>query len=257
MCKTDSFLQLGDNFALPFNNKHRIFDCIKNIESSTQRIDKKIAITNHSIPILNNIISSPIVTSPMDKLLLKMESDTRIFVSGHPNIIFTHADRGNVTVALNKDAYLNKTTLLSDIDTYALINKDPTKKLTTALRSILTRWKTKNYISDTKYRTVLRVIVSSIGNPLYPLATYLHNILFKSIPKANSYIKNSFELVDKYRRRKIFGISDIRLDEHSMISVSPFNALINKRPNRAPANAMDKVADPVPALALTTSVPAF
>lgn len=44
--------------------------------------------------------------------------------------------------------------------------------------------------------------------------------------------------------------------EHSMIPVSPFNALINEIPNRAPAKAMDKVADPVPALALTTSVPA-
>lgn len=41
-----------------------------------------------------------------------------------------------------------------------------------------------------------------------------------------------------------------------MIPVSPFNALINEMPNRAPAKAMDKVADPVPALALTTSVPA-
>ena len=69
-------------------------------------------------------------------------------------IIFTYADNGNVTVALNKDAYLNKTTLLSDVDTYVLIKKDPTKKLTTALRSMLTRWKTKNYISDTKYRTL-------------------------------------------------------------------------------------------------------
>ena len=105
------FLQLGENFALPFNNKHRIiFDCIKNVEISTQRmpIDKKITITNHSIPILNNIISSPIVTSSMDKLLLKMESETRIFVSEHPNIIFTHADKGNVTVALDKDAYWTK-----------------------------------------------------------------------------------------------------------------------------------------------------
>ena len=99
---------------------------------------------------------------------------------------------------------------------------------------MLTRWKTKNYISDTKYRTLycndgsllrvyglpkihkpdcpLRVIVSSIGSPLYPLATYLHNILFKSIPKANSYIKNSFELVEKLKRLHI-------TDEYNLISL--------------------------------------
>ncbi|KYN35720.1 hypothetical protein ALC56_09920 [Trachymyrmex septentrionalis] len=98
-------------------------------------IDKKIAVTNYLIPILNNIISSPIFTSPTDKLLLKMESDTRIFVSAHPNIIFTHADKGNVTVALDKDAYLNKMiTLLSDVDTYVLINKDPIKKLMKSIK---------------------------------------------------------------------------------------------------------------------------
>ena len=77
-------------------------------------------------------------------------------MSAHPNIIFTHADKGNVTVALDKDAYSNKmTTLLSDVDTYVLINKNPTKKLTTTLRSMLTRWKTKNYISEIKYKTVI------------------------------------------------------------------------------------------------------
>jgi len=99
---------------------------------------------------------------------------------------------------------------------------------------MLTRWKTKNYISETKYRTLycdrslpriyelpkihkpgcrLRVIVSSIGSPLYLLATFLHNILFKSIPKANSYIvKISFELVENLKRLHI-------TDEYKLISL--------------------------------------
>ena len=88
---------------------------------------------------------------------------------------------------------------------YVPIKKDPTKKLTTALRSMLTTWKIKDYIKDSKYKTLycsdglfsdyglpkihkpscpLRIIVSSIGSPLYALATYLHNILFKTIPKS-------------------------------------------------------------------------
>jgi len=198
-------------------------------------IENRIAITNHSIPILNNIIFSPITTFPIDKLLLKMESNTRAFLSEHANVLFTHADKGNVTVALDREVYMDKMiTLLSDGDTYSRINKDPTRKLTTALRSMLIRWKTKNYISETKYKTLycsdgslprvyglpkihkpncpLRVIVSSIGSPLYPLATFLHNILFKSIPKANSYIKNSFELVEKLKRLHI-------TDEYKLISL--------------------------------------
>ncbi|XP_018355142.1 PREDICTED: uncharacterized protein LOC108756077 [Trachymyrmex septentrionalis] len=220
------FLQLGENFALPLNDKHKIiFDCIKSVETGVHRmpIENRIAITNHSIPILNSIISSPITTSPIDKLLLRMESKTRAFLLEHTNVLFTHADKGNVTVALDRDVYMNKMiTLLNDKDTYSLINKDPIRKITTAIRSMLTRWKTKKYISEAKYKTLycsdgslpraygvpkihkpgcpFRVIVSSLGSPLYPLATFLHNILVKSIPKAESYIKNSFELVEKLKR---------------------------------------------------------
>ena len=63
-----------------------------------------------------------------------------------------------------------------------------------------------------KFGCPLRVIVSSIGSPLYPLATYLHNILFNTIPKANSYIKISFKLVDKLKRLHI-------TDEYKLISL--------------------------------------
>jgi len=72
-------------------------------------LDKRIDVTNQSIPILNNIISSPIFTST-DKQLLKLESDTRTFVSAHPNIVFTLVDKVNVTVAMDRDAYRNKIT---------------------------------------------------------------------------------------------------------------------------------------------------
>ncbi|KYN38516.1 hypothetical protein ALC56_07093 [Trachymyrmex septentrionalis] len=87
-------------------------------------IDRRIAVTNHSIPILNKIISSPIFTSPMDKQLLKMESDTRIFISAHPNIIFTHADKGNVTIAMDKDAYMYKMEQWNFISTDCSLPRD-------------------------------------------------------------------------------------------------------------------------------------
>ena len=40
-----------------------------------------------------------------------------------------------------------------------------------------------------------RIIVSSINSPLYSLAVFLHNIIIKTIPKADSHIENSFKLV--------------------------------------------------------------
>ncbi|KYQ53742.1 hypothetical protein ALC60_07325 [Trachymyrmex zeteki] len=151
------FLQLGENFALPFNNKNKIiFECIKSVESSTHRmpIDRRIEVVNLSIPILNNIISSPIFTSPKNKQLLKLESDTVISTDG----------------------------LLPRVYGLPKIHKPDCP---------------------------LRIIVSSIDSPLYALATFLHNILFKTIPKADSYIKNSFQFVEKLKKKgTIFSLVD-------------------------------------------------
>jgi len=104
------FLQLGYNFTLPFVNKNKlIFDCIKGVESALRMsIDRRIDVINHSISILNNIISSPIFSSPTDKQLLRIESDFRTFVSAHPNIVFIHADKSNVTV-MDRDTYYIRT----------------------------------------------------------------------------------------------------------------------------------------------------
>ena len=46
------------------------------------------------------------------------------------------------------------TTLLADSDMYVLIKKDPIKKLMTALRSLLTEWRTKGYIKDSDYKAL-------------------------------------------------------------------------------------------------------
>ena len=164
-------------------------------------------------------------------------------MSAHPNIIFTHTDKGNVTVATDRDAYMTKMTiLLCDLNTYVPVKKYPTKKLTTALRSMLITWKTKGYINDSTYKALycndgslprvyglskiqksscpLKIIVSSIGSPLYSLATYLHNILFKTIPKADSHIKNSFQLVEKLKRLRPTG-------DHKLISLDVTSLFTN------------------------------
>ncbi|KYN17971.1 DNA repair and recombination protein pif1, mitochondrial [Trachymyrmex cornetzi] len=108
--------------------------------------------------------------------------------------------------------------MLNDKDTYTVIKKDPTKKLILSLRDLLSGWKRWNYITDSRFRilyssdgilprvyalpkihkenTPFRIIVSSIGSPLHMLVSFLQNILVVSLPEANSYIKNSFQLID-------------------------------------------------------------
>jgi len=83
------------------------FEFIKSLENNTRKfpIDKQISITNHSISILNNLTFSLRYQSQNDVQLLKMAEDTKKFTKSHPNVIFTRADKGNVTVAL-KDFYI-------------------------------------------------------------------------------------------------------------------------------------------------------
>ncbi|EFN72061.1 hypothetical protein EAG_00118, partial [Camponotus floridanus] len=73
----------------------------------------------------------------------------------NPDILFTRADKGNITVALNKDDYLsNMSVLLADENTYKVVNKSPIKKLTSNLHDLLVRWRSRDYISVAKYRSL-------------------------------------------------------------------------------------------------------
>src|SRR5436190_9657229 len=134
--------------------------------------------------------------------------------------MFTRADKGNVTVALDKDKYVQEMNkLLSDNNTYNIVKKDPLRKISSSLKELLTRWKNCEYISSSTYRSLscndgvlprayglpkihkpnhpLRIIISSINSPLYKLASFLDSIMQASFPRAPSSIRNSFELVKK------------------------------------------------------------
>ena len=55
----------------------------------------------------------------------------------------------------------------------------------------------------------LRIIVSSLNSPLYNLSLFLHNIITDSIPETPSFIKNSFDLINK--------LKDVKLEPDSML----------------------------------------
>ena len=55
---------------------------------------------------------------------------TNKFLKNNPNIMFTKADKGNVTVCLNKSDYTSKMLeLLSDQNIYTNVNRNPLSKL--------------------------------------------------------------------------------------------------------------------------------
>jgi len=151
-------------------------------------------------------------------------------------------------VALNKKDYINKMEeMFDDRETYELIAKDPIKKLTKDIGSLLGRWKSKGYISKTIYNSVFlcsdgnlprayglpkvhkpgfvfRVIISSIDNPTYKLAKFLHKIISKNISKPRSHIENSFQLTKELNRVTIDSDYDlISLDVISLFTNIPIS----------------------------------
>jgi hypothetical protein len=162
-------------------------------------------------------LTSNITYDDNDKCLINLANETKKFIRKHPNIIFTRADKGNTTVAIEKDDYINKMmTMLNDQDTYSCIDKNPVKKLETDLNNTLKRWLNNNYITKQKYYTLIssdldlpkaygipkihkkdfpyRIIVSTINSPLHKIANYIHNILNNCLPKPRSFVKNSFQV---------------------------------------------------------------
>jgi len=72
-------------------------------------------------------------------------------IKNHPSIIFTKADKGNITVALDKNEYITRMEdMLHDQDIY--IKKTSVNKLTNSARTLLTRWTKNNYITTDIYK---------------------------------------------------------------------------------------------------------
>jgi len=151
--------------------------------------------------IINRIFHNSMELKAHNKFLSSLLlSITKTFTKEHPEIFFTKADKGNTTVILNKENYIIKMTdMLSDTHTYITIHHDPIKKLSQELRTLLTRWRNKKFIDIHTYRKLhttdgllprayglskihkqgypLRIIVSSIGSPLYSLPTTCTTLL--------------------------------------------------------------------------------
>ncbi|EFN70791.1 hypothetical protein EAG_00343, partial [Camponotus floridanus] len=153
------FLQLGENFSLPhINTPILTIEFIKHIECNLRKLSpaSRIPIREKLKSIIKNIPSYSFPRNSHNDWLTRLYLTTKNFLQNNKDLILTRADKGNVTVALDKFDYLNKVgDLLRDENTYTIINKDPTKKLISNLKELLSRWKNHGYISNTTYKSLL------------------------------------------------------------------------------------------------------
>jgi len=136
-------LQLGENFSLPtINLEKTIIEVVKNIENNTNKFpETQLIIRNRIIPIINNLASSSSHNDFLSTKISQLVKNTKLFSKNNPNILFTRADKGNITVALDRDMYTDKITkMLQDKDTYTKINENPIWKISDE-HCLLKKWK--------------------------------------------------------------------------------------------------------------------
>ncbi|XP_067208525.1 uncharacterized protein [Linepithema humile] len=226
------------------HNDEYVAQCTERISSELLHVAEKHN-DDHCPQTVNHLYHKPFLHNTTEKSILNWMSSTKNFLKDHLDILFMNADKGNMTVAIHKNTYLYKMNLLlSDESTYEVVTVDPTRKIINGLKTHLNRWRQKGFISKSIYLSLLssdgtlprayglpkvhkdncplRIIVSCINSPLYKLAMFLHNVLHNSIPKPDSHIKNSFQLIDMLKDKIIDDDTDlVSLDVVSLFTNVP------------------------------------
>ncbi|XP_055910765.1 uncharacterized protein LOC129945130 [Eupeodes corollae] len=160
------------------------------------------------------------------KYVLYVNKQAISFLKRNKNIIILSADKGNVTVAMERNEYDDKmSVLLSDRSTYWRVRHNPTTTLQNRNNELVKWLNNNNHIDDkeknkmTTYTAQLpsiyglpkthkpsmpmRPIVSSLNLPCYELSRFVGRIL-QSVTNETKYtVKNSYEFVDKARNVKL------------------------------------------------------
>jgi len=98
------------------------------------------------------LINKKVIVNNLDRKLIDLDNTTRRFCKNNPNILFTKADKGNVTVAINRDEYIRTIEgMLDDKNTYITIKKNPIKNTEKYLNDMLKKLFQKSFITKQTY----------------------------------------------------------------------------------------------------------
>nr|CAI5852431.1 unnamed protein product [Callosobruchus analis] len=229
---TDTVLSLGNKYNLPYAHSNLPVDeLLTDTDFIVEQYgeDEKIIKRNKCVNIITNYLTSNCVRKKeqSDSVLTNKDiKDTKHFLKTNKNVIITTADKGNTTVVLYRNEYMQKANqILNDTSTYKKLNVDPTTKIQNKLNTIIDMLVDKEEISKDqakalkcktgvppriyfqpkihKNNTPLRPIVSFVGSPLYNLTRFIADILKHVFNQDEHYVKNSFQLVEQLRNTNI------------------------------------------------------
>ncbi|XP_055912316.1 uncharacterized protein LOC129946222 [Eupeodes corollae] len=222
-------LSLGKKFALPIDKKtFPLFQLIADGEEVIREVkdEKEQELIRAQYGNMLHSFQRSQNSDQFAKYVLYVNKQAISFLKRNKNIIILSADKGNVTVAMERNEYDDKmSVLLSDRSTYWRVRHNPTTTLQNRNNELVKWLNNNNHIDDkeknkmTTYTAQLpsiyglpkthkpsmpmRPIVSSLNLPCYELSRFVGRIL-QSVTNETKYtVKNSYEFVDKARNVKL------------------------------------------------------
>ncbi|XP_036344877.1 uncharacterized protein LOC118754124 [Rhagoletis pomonella] len=150
-----------------------------------------------------------------DKFIHNTLHSAKKFLKKHDEILILNADKGNVTVAMNKSDYdMKMQKIVNHISTYRGLKRGPTNKLQGKNNEIVEKMYA-NKIIDLKEKNYLTCktanICSSVNSPSYNLCKYIVRVL-KNITMTSKYnVKDAIEFKNKIGNTHIY-------DDESLVS---------------------------------------
>lgn len=163
------------------------------------------------------------------------------------SIIISKADKGNAIVILNKEDYIKKgNELLNDKNVFKKISSNLTEQREQSLIKFLLKLKSNKVINDKDYQQMrpktcsrtpeayfltkvhkqnqpVRPIISSYNSYNYNTAKFLAKLLAPSMTCNMSYIKDSFDLVNKIKQHRTTPGLMCSLDVSSLFTNIPLD----------------------------------
>lgn len=251
------FLSLGTKFSIAPTKQDvsipRILAEIESINVDHTTYNKNL-ITTKVTNILTNYLQKQGTDFPNYNSIY---NKSRKFLRDHPEVVIIQADKGGVTVAIDRQQYTDLSNeILSDRVYYQQLTRDPTSSLQQKANKIVSELKKSGSIQAEIARDLmiynavparfyglpkihkpqlsLRPIISSLNCPNAKIAKFITDILTNSYNKDNTYfVSDSFHFASLINEFKIpEGFVLASLDVVSLFSNIPLDLALQSIDNR-------------------------
>ncbi|XP_044760848.1 uncharacterized protein LOC123318294 [Coccinella septempunctata] len=222
--KVEELLQFGPKFNVPFLKKEiPVPRIIADVEYyiSSREVNETFRDTLRAdfVNLLTNYLHRVNGRVDVHDKMVRNFNITKRFLKDNNDIIVNKSDKGGSIVIMYREDYVNHVKgMLSDVNTYKLLKKDPTSSFQKRANALVDSLFENSFISEfekkklKKHNSVpprlyclrkthkeglhMRPIVSGINSPSSNIATFIHNTLSDVATTFQHQVNSSFEFVE-------------------------------------------------------------